>query len=127
MQFLLISLFYFIGELMAAGIPLPVPAAVWGLVLLFTALCTGAVKLSQVEDAADYLLEIMSIMFVPPAIGIVNMFDILADSWWKIVIIAAVTTLTTIIITGHAAQGLLRPRGWVQRRNEKEEEEASSV
>ena len=110
-QFLLISAFYYAGELLHGILPLPVPAAVYGLVLLFIALCTGVLKLSQIEETADFLLGIMSIMFVPAAVGIVNLLDILADSWWKIVVICILTTFTTIAITGHTAQLLVRLRG----------------
>ncbi|MEA4824185.1 MAG: CidA/LrgA family protein [Clostridiaceae bacterium] len=110
LQFFLIGVFYYLGELLHSVIPLPVPAAVYGLVLLFTALCTGILKLEHVEKAADFLLAIMSLMFIPPAVGIVNLLDILADTWWKIIIVCVVTTFTTIAITGHTAQALVRLR-----------------
>ena len=42
-------------------IPLPVPASVYGLVLLLAALLTGVIKLDQVEGAADFLIEIMPV------------------------------------------------------------------
>jgi holin-like protein len=107
-QFTLIALFYYAGELLNALIPLPIPAAVYGLVLLFTALATGVLELQHVEGAADFLLGIMSLMFIPQAVGIVNLLDILADAWWKIVLICVVTTFTTIAVTGHTAQALVR-------------------
>lgn len=110
LQFLLIGAFYYLGELLHELIPLPIPAAVYGLVLLFAVLCTGLLKLEHIEKAADFLLAIMPLMFIPPAVGIVNLLDILADSWWKIVIICIATTLTTIAITGHTAQALVRLR-----------------
>jgi len=50
----------------------------------------------------------MSLMFIPQAVGIVNLLDILADAWWKIVLICVVTTFTTIAVTGHTAQALVR-------------------
>ena len=68
--------------------------------LLFAVLCTGLLKLEHIEKAADFLLAIMPLMFIPPAVGIVNLLDILADSWWKIVIICIATTFTTIALTG---------------------------
>lgn len=113
LQFFLVGVFYYLGELLHAVIPLPVPAAVYGLVLLFAALCTGILKLEHVEKAADFLLAIMSLMFIPPAVGIVNLLDILADTWWKIIIVCVVTTFTTIAITGHTAQALVRLRSHI--------------
>ena len=68
-QFCMILLFSFIGEFFRMVIPLPVPASVYGLVLLLAALLTGVIKLDQVEGAADFLIEIMPVMFIPAAVG----------------------------------------------------------
>ena len=111
LEFLIIAAFYYTGELLHTLIPLPVPAAVYGMVLLFAALCTGAVKLERVEHAADFLLANLSVMFIPAAVGIVGLLDVLADSWWKIVLICVLTTFSTLAITGHTAQLLVRLRG----------------
>ncbi len=118
LQFLLIGAFYYLGELLHELIPLPIPAAVYGLVLLFAVLCSGLLKLEHIEKTADFLLAIMPLMFIPPAVGIVNLLDILADSWWKIVIICIATTFTTIAITGHTAQALVRLRQRIARRRD---------
>ena len=45
-QFLIILLFSFLGEGLKALLPLPVPASIYGLVLLFAALELGIIKLS---------------------------------------------------------------------------------
>ena len=66
----MILLFSFIGEFFRMVIPLPVPASVYGLVLLLAALLTGVIKLDQVEGAADFLIEIMPVMFIPAAVGL---------------------------------------------------------
>lgn len=50
--------------------PLPVPASVYGLVLMLGALASGILKLEQVEEAADFLVEIMPVMFVPAGVGL---------------------------------------------------------
>ena len=61
-QFLIILLFSFLGEGLKALLPLPVPASIYGLVLLFAALELGIIKLSAVEDAGKFLIEIMPVM-----------------------------------------------------------------
>lgn len=53
-QFLIILLFSFLGEGLKALLPLPVPASIYGLVLLFAALELGIIKLSAVEDAGKF-------------------------------------------------------------------------
>ena len=64
-QFCIILLISALGEGVHILLPLPVPASVYGLVLMLGALTSGILKLEQVEDAADFLVEIMPVMFVP--------------------------------------------------------------
>lgn len=71
-QFLIILLFSFLGEGLKALLPLPVPASIYGLVLLFAALELGIIKLSAVEDAGKFLIEIMPVMFIPAGAGLVE-------------------------------------------------------
>ena len=76
-QFLIILLFSFLGEGLKALLPLPVPASIYGLVLLFAALELGIIKLSAVEDAGKFLIEIMPVMFIPAGAGLVESWSAL--------------------------------------------------
>ena len=67
-QFLWILLISFLGEALRALIPLPIPASVYGLVLMLAALITGVLKVEQVRGAAEFLIEIMPVMFIPAAV-----------------------------------------------------------
>ena len=56
-QLLIILAFTLVGEVLARVIPFPIPAAIYGFVLLFVALCTGAswlcyYKALQLGDAS---------------------------------------------------------------------------
>ena len=68
-QFMIILLLSFLGEVLKMFIPLPIPASVYGLVLMLVCLMTGVLKTSQVKDAAFFLIEIMPVMFIPAAAG----------------------------------------------------------
>ena len=48
----------FVGEVLKAVIPLSIPASVYGLVILLVLLCTGLLRVSQVREAALFLIEI---------------------------------------------------------------------
>ena len=93
----MILLFSFIGEFFRMVIPLPVPASVYGLVLLLAALLTGVIKLDQVEGAADFLIEIMPVMFIPAAVGLLNAWDVLRP---VVVPVVVVTVVTTVLVMG---------------------------
>jgi len=118
MQFGIISIFYYIGEVLNSLIDLPIPATVYGLALLFIALCTGVIKLEQVEDAATALLSMMPIMFAPAGVGMLTVLGILKDSGIGIVVTSIVTTFTTLIVTGHTCQLLIRLRDKKEGRSE---------
>ena len=66
--------FTLLGELLHILLPLPVPAAIYGLVLLFLALQTGIVKLHQVDAVSKFLIAIMGLLFVAPAVNIVEIW-----------------------------------------------------
>ena len=58
-QFMIILAISFVGELLHALLPLPVPASIYGLVLMLIGLQTGILPLSAVNEAGGFLIEIM--------------------------------------------------------------------
>lgn len=68
-QFAVIIAISAISELLAIFIPLPIPASIYGMSLLFLLLMTGVLKLQQVESAANLLLGIMPALFVVSGAG----------------------------------------------------------
>ena len=58
-QFGIIAAMTCIGELMHYFIPLPVPGSIYGLLLMLAALMTGIVKLEQVKETAEFLIDVM--------------------------------------------------------------------
>ena len=73
-QIFIIFLVTMLGELLNFLLPLPVPAGVYGLFILLAALCSGLVKLPDVEDFGGFLLEAMPMMFIPAAVGLLEQF-----------------------------------------------------
>ena len=71
----------FIGEGLNYLIPAPVPASIYGMVILFVCLCTKVVKLDDVKDTGMFLIEIMPLMFIPVlAITVVSLIAVMAVS-----------------------------------------------
>ena len=93
-QFLIIMSISFVGELLSL-LPLPVPASVYGLLILLTCLFTGVIKLKDVEDVADWLILIMPVLFVPSAVSLMNVGDELLGD---IVVIGVVLVVSTIVV-----------------------------
>ena len=110
-QFMIILLLSFLGEVLKMFIPLPIPASVYGLVLMLVCLMTGVLKTSQVTDAAFFLIEIMPVMFIPAAAGLIDSWGVLRPLIVPIMIITVVITVFVMAVTGRVAQMIAQKRG----------------
>ncbi|MDO4357902.1 MAG: CidA/LrgA family protein [Clostridia bacterium] len=106
-QFVLIFFISMLGEMIHAVIPLPIPASVYGLVLLFVALETGVVKLAQVERAADLMIELMPLFFVPPGVSLMNIWGDISGLLLPFAVTIAVSTVVVMGVTGRATQAVM--------------------
>ena len=107
-QFLIILGFTLAGEALQRLVPLPIPASVYGLVLLFSALCLKVVKLEQVKQAGTFLTSILSVLFVSPTVGIVDDWGLIRDDLLAILLLLSSSTILTFGISGRLAQGFLK-------------------
>jgi len=94
----------FLGEILQRLIPMPIPASVYGIVLLFLALCLKIVKLEQVKEVGGFLSSILPILFVPPVVGILENWTKIRGSVVAIFLLAALTTVMTFFLSGRIAQ-----------------------
>ena len=97
-----------IAELMEYLIPLPVAASVYGLMLMLVGLMTRLIPLEKVEGAADFLIEIMPILFIPPTVSIMTSFEVLKHLLIPITVISVVSTILVMAVTGRVSQGIMR-------------------
>ena len=110
-QFLTIMGFTLAGEALQRLIPLPIPASVYGLLLLFSALCLKIVKLEQVKETGAFLTSILPILFVSPAVGIVEDWALIRDDLLAILLLLVASTVLTFGIAGRTAQAFLKKGG----------------
>lgn len=107
-QFSIILFISFLGELLHAIIPFPIPASVYGLILMLIALCTGILKLGQVKETADFLIEIMPVMFIPAAVGLLDSWPALQPVFIPVTAITIITTVLVMVVTGRVAQSIMK-------------------
>lgn len=107
-QFGIILTITFIGEVLHSVIPLPIPASIYGLLLMLLCLCTKIVKLNQVKIAGDFLIDIMPPMFIPAAVGIIVAWADLKEILLPVVVITFVTTVIVMVCTGKVTQAVIR-------------------
>ena len=106
-QFLVILIISLMGEVLKYLIPLSVPASIYGMVILFICLLTGAIKLEQVKDAGKFLIEIMPVMFIPAGVGLLESWPSLRPVWIPVVFISVATTIIVMAVTGRVAQRII--------------------
>ena len=111
LQFLIIMVFAFVGELLHYFIPLPIPASIYGIVLLFLALELKVVKVSDIEQTSSFLIAIMPLMFLPPAMGVIESWDLIQGAWLPYVVVTVVSTVVVMAVSGRVTQRIIRKGG----------------
>ena len=107
-QVMIIGGISFAGEILKKLLPLPVPASVYGMVLLLVCLCTKVIKLDQIQETADFMLAAMPLVFVGPGVALMESFGLMKDSLLGILVISVLSTMLVMVLTGMLAQILVR-------------------
>lgn len=110
-QFLIILGFTFLGEALQRLIPIGIPASVWGLALLFLALCLKLVKVEQVKEVGGFLNSLLPVLFVSPTVGIVEHWSLVKPQLLSIVLLLVASTVLVFGISGCLTQLLCRKGG----------------
>ena len=105
-QFARILAFCFLGEILHAVLPLPIPASVYGLMLLLAALRFGVVKLEQVRTAALFLTGIFPLLFVPAAAGVMDLWADLQAMLVPVLLALIPITILVMTVSGCVTQHL---------------------
>lgn len=88
------------GELMKYFIPLPIPGSIYGLLLMFVLLLTKVIKVDQVKETGEFLIEIMPLMFIPAGVGLMASWGDLQGFLVPLLVITISTTFIVIFVTG---------------------------
>ena len=107
-QFMIIIGFSFIGEFLHYILPLPIPASIYGIVLLFAALELKILKVNDIREVSSFLIAVTPMMFIPAAVGLVDSWDIISSSLLKYIIVTFVTTFVVMGVSGLVTQFVIR-------------------
>lgn len=107
-QLLIIGAFSLLGQALSALIPIPVPPAIYGFILLFLALLTGVLKPDHIQETAHFLIRIMGIFFVAPAVNILAYYEVIAPALAPICVIVISSTFVVFAVAGLVTQWLQR-------------------
>lgn len=96
--------FFALGESVVWLTDIPVPSSIVGMLLLTAALKMRIVRLSRVENMANFLVHNLGFFFVPAGVGLMRCLGVVADQWLLIVGALVVSTFVIIAVTGWVYQ-----------------------
>ncbi len=106
----IILLFTFLGEVLAKIIPFPIPAAIWGLLLLFFALILKIIRADRIRETSGFLVALLPVLFVAPTVNLMDQAKALLGSLPAVTVIIIVSTFLTFLVSGRVTQSLRNRR-----------------
>ena len=120
-QLFIIICFSFLGEILHKVLPFPIPASIYGIVLLFLALELKFLKVAQIREVSTTLIISMPVMFVPPAVGLISSWENIKDNWAEYLLITFASTFVVMAIAGWTTQWII-----LWRRNKRKQEKGDN-
>ena len=109
--FTVIMAFTFLGELLNHFLPFPIPASVYGLVLLFLALRMKIVKAEKIEALGSSMVSLLPLLFVPPIVNLLDCWDVVKANLLPILVIVLTSTVLVFGISGKLTQIIMDRKG----------------
>lgn len=106
-QFGIILVISFLGEILHELLPLPVPASIYGIIIMLICLKTKLIALDSVRETGKFLIEIMPMMFIPAAVGLITVWDVIKPKCVPYIIITIVSTIVVMVVSGHVTQAII--------------------
>ena len=107
-QFLIILFVSFLGEVLKAVLPLPIPASIYGLVIMLALLVLKVVKIEQVEGASMFLIDIMPLMFIPASAGLIDIWPTLKPVLIPLLIMTVISTVLVMVVSGKVTEFVIK-------------------
>lgn len=115
----------FVSNLISMYLPIPMPASVIGLVLLFVLLTTKIVKLEQVEQLGTSLTGLISFLFVPSGISVIQSLGVMQEVGVQVVGVIIIATIMLLATTGLFTRLLMQLSDKPQKRKETKESKST--
>ena len=100
LQLLIIFGFSFIGNVISNVFRLPVPGSILGMILLFLALQFKILEFRHVDEAGSFLINNMTILFLPAGVGIMAKWNLISHFWAQILLIVVGALVINMLILG---------------------------
>lgn len=95
---------YLVGEFLSTSFHLPIPGNILGMIILFILLCTKVVKVDNISNVTNFLLDHLAFFFIPAGVGLMASIGIIKSTWWQLLLVCLSTTIIIIGVTGIIVQ-----------------------
>lgn len=109
-QILLIFLFSFLGELLRSLIPLPIPASIYGMILLFLSLSARILRLEDIQEGGSFLVSLFPVLFVAPIVSLMDCWADIRSHLLPIMLILILSSIVCFFVSGRVTQWLVSRR-----------------
>ena len=106
-QLTIVFLICMAGEVMAAVLPFPFPAAVVALLIMLGLFISGVLKPESVQELAEYLLANMAFLFVPSGVAILDEYASIQGNVLQLLIVMVVSLVITFAVTAYTVTGVI--------------------
>lgn len=107
-QVLIMALICFIGEVLAAIVPINCSSPVYDFVLLYLLLQFKVIKLEWIEKLSNILAGCMLLAFVPGTVSIVEELEQLLQMIFPAIIAATIGSVLVLVVSGCIVQSLMK-------------------
>lgn len=92
------------GSILREFIDLPIPDVIYGMLILFILMFTKVVKVDDIENVSNSLLENLAFLFLPLGVSLMTQLDILEKNFIAILTIVVISCFLTMLVTSKVVE-----------------------
>lgn len=97
-----------VGEIVAAQLPIPFPASVLSMILLFILLMIRFIRVEHIREKAEFMTKNMAVFFIPAGVGIIDNYIYVQGNVLPLLTVCFVSTVLTFLATGWTVKAVIR-------------------
>ncbi|WP_410770535.1 CidA/LrgA family protein [Fontibacillus sp. BL9] len=108
LQVAILVLFSLVMNYLAQWLHLPIPGSILGIIVLFALLKMNIIKLTWIEQGANWLLAELLLFFIPAAVGVMKYIPLLEHDGVQILIVVVSSTVIVMASSGLIASHIAK-------------------
>ena len=107
---------YFIAELLALIIFIPISPSILAMIIMFIVVKTKIIKVHQIEKCTNFMLSNLALFVILTAVGIIDSKAVLENNFFKFLLIIIIASIVTFVATGYSVMIVVKI---IKKRSEK--------